>query len=219
MNPHIQSDPGWKIVTGPDIGPAAPTITFAQEPQPTALVMQITGVPGKYADGVCRSADYPIPPKAIGAVLTATFTVDDASLLFTQALELGAKFTLDNGMTLNGQLQFDYGKAPADMTLDLTSIAGSGWSPTQIVRPKFAPGSRHRVVIVYKWTATNISVMSITIDGTLYPIPLAMQGVAGKMLGWGRNLFQVNFQPNTNPKGGTWGWTLDDVGVDFVLGV
>ena len=217
----IQALPNWQVVTGPDIGPAVPTITFQQQPPPVppppppVLSMTITGVPGKYADGVVRSPDIPLPPGTTGAVLTAVFSVNEASLLYTQALEMGAKFTLDDGTTLNGQFQFDYGKSPTNMVLDLTSVTGSGWSPTPFVMAKFAPDVLHTVVATYKIDAAakKISITSVMIDGHLCTTPAYMLGVVGKALGWAKRMLQTNFQPNTNQKGGTWVWILHDVNV------
>jgi hypothetical protein len=221
----IQSKPGWSVVTGPSIGPAVPTITFTQQqptppppPPPSGLLMNITGVIGKYADGVVRSPDMPIPAGTTGAVLKAIFSVNAESLTQTQAIEIGAKFTMADGTTLNGQLQYDYGKSATEMTLDLTSTSGSGWSPTALTIPKFAPDVTHTVIITYSidTAAKKISVVSVSIDSKLYTTPPNMLGVPGKSLGWSKNAFQTNFQPNTNPKGGTWQWFLHDVSMQFL---
>lgn len=213
--PDIQASPNWQIVTGESINGTPdggiPTLTLTQRPM---LIIDIAGVAGKYADGVARSPDYPIPANTGHALLTVVFGVSDTSLEFTEALEMGAKFTLPNGLTLNGQLQFSYASA-TDMTLDLTSITGSGWSKTQVTIPKFAPHISHRVSIAYVFTDENIGVASVAVDGTLYTIPIQMQGVPGKALGWAANHFQTNFQANTNPKGGSWQWTLSNVCMDF----
>jgi hypothetical protein len=221
---HIQADPNWQIVTGPSIGPAVPKIDITQQPEtpavpaqaarpaiPGGLLIDITGVVGKYADGVARSADYPVPPGTTGMVLTAVFEVDANSFLYTQAIEIGCKVTQASGITLNGQLQFGYAAYPDKMVLDLTSISGSGWAPTKVVLPKFAPDVIHTVVIAYKVEPTQISVLSVTIDGALYPTDPSMMPVPGKSLGWAKGKFQTNFQPNTNPKGGNWHWVLNEV--------
>lgn len=55
---NIQAEPGWSTVTGPSIGPAIPQIKTSQVTDGfcTALLVDVTGVPGKYADGMVRSA-------------------------------------------------------------------------------------------------------------------------------------------------------------------
>jgi len=213
--PHIQADPGWSVVTGQSIGPAVPKIVITPKPPPQpvgSLLLGITGVKGKYADGVARSVDYPLPANAGNLALAVTFSVDPASLEFTQAIEIGCKPTLPDGTTLNGQLQFDYGKSATEMTLDLTSVKGSDWAPTTLTLPKFAPNVRHTVSIAYKLDVPGkkISVMTVLVDGTLFETPAAMQGVPGKALGWAKDRVMVNCQANTNPKGGTWQWEIYD---------
>ena len=211
--PHIQAQPGWSVVTGESINGTTnggiPKLTLTAQPAP--LLIAIEGVPGKYADGVARSADIPIPPNTGHALLTVKFSVDEASLEFAQALEMGAKFTLASGLTLNGQIQFSYGKSATDMTLDLTSVKGSGWAPTPVTLPKFAPNQPHTVAIAYALSEKAIAVPSVSINGALHSMPAEMQGVPGRDLGWGKNEFMVNIQPDTNPKGGAWNWTLLDV--------
>lgn len=215
--PHIQADPNWQVVTGPDIGPAAPKLDFTQISAGIVpvLLMDITGVVGKYADGVCRSADYPLPQNVTSAVLTATFALSAESLLYTQATEVGFKLTTPKGMTLNGQIQLDWGKSADNMTLDLTSTKGSGWAPTPVTLPKFTPNTVHTMQIHYQFGDADISVIAVEIDGVVYPTPAEMLRVPGKELGWKPNQWQVNFQPNTNDKGGNWKWMLFDVNMQF----
>ncbi len=214
---HIQAQPDWSTVTGASINGTPdggiPTLTLNE--RPASLVIAIEGVPGKYADGVARSADIPIPPNTGHALLTVTLSLDEASLEFAQALEMGAKFTLANGITLNGQIQFSYGNSATEMTLDLTSVEGSGWAPTPVTLPRFAPNQPHTVSIAYVLSDKDIAVPSISVDGKLYSMPAEMQGVPGKQLGWGKNAFMVNIQPDSNPKGGAWNWTLLDVTMQF----
>lgn len=211
--PNIQASPGWSVVTGESINGTKdggiPSINLAL--RPAALAIEIQGVPGKYADGVVRCADQPIPANTGHALLTVAFSVDEAALEFTQALEMGAKFTLQSGLTLNGQIQFDYGRSATEMTLDLTSVTGSGWAPTPVVLPKFAPNIRHVVSIAYALSDKSVAVPSVAVDGVLHSMPAEMQGVPGKMLGWAKNAYQVNCQANTNQKGGLWHWELIDV--------
>ena len=211
--PHIQAQPDWSTVTGESINGTPdggiPKLTLSAQPSP--LLIAIDGVPGKYADGVARSADIPIPPNTGHALLTVTFSLDEASLEFAQALEMGAKFTLPSGLTLNGQLQFDYSRSATEMTLDLTSVNGYAWAPSPVSLPKFAPNQPHTVAIAYALWDKDIAVPSVSVDGKVYNMPAEMQGVPGKQLGWGKNAFMVNIQPDTNPKGGAWNWTLLDV--------
>jgi len=214
--PHIQALPGWSLVNNSTIGPWPEAIEITPVPanpawMPPGLLLDITGTAGKYADGVARSPDIQMPANTGNAVLTVQFAVNEAALTDTQAIEMGFKYTTPAGITLNGQFQFDWGKSAADMILDLTSTTGSGWTPTPTTLPKFAPIAIHTVAAKYLFTATWIGISSVAIDGVVYQTPAAMLGCPGKSLGWAKNAFQVNIQPNTNPTGGEWSLLLLDV--------
>ena len=217
---HIQALPNWQVITGSDIGPAVPKITFTQEiappppPPPATLTMDITGVVGKYADGVVRSPDLPLPPGTSSAILTAVFSVDEASLEFAGGLEMGGKFTDSEGYTNNGQIQFSYNHSQTEMLLDLTSILGEGWDSTGNMMPKFAPDVLHTVATAYEFQP-KFGVSYVEVDGRRYVTAEAMEGVAYRNLGWPKDTFMVNMQPNTNQKGGNWLWTLHDVNVEL----
>jgi hypothetical protein len=220
----IQAQPGWSIVTvpsidGPSKAPGIPDITFTQQappPPPKQLSMSITGVPGKYADGVVRSPDLPLPIGTKNAVLRAAFSVDATSLVNAGGLEMGAKFTMPDGTTLNGQIQFGYNESATTMLLSLTSITGTGWSPTTLVLPKFAPDVEHTVAIGYE-LGSLLDVVFVHVDGIEYVTPPEMLGVPGKSLGWGENSFMTNFQANSKPTGGSWSWTLISVSMQLLV--
>ena len=209
MPTNIQSDPGWEIQTGSDIAPNPAVLELTQRPLwvPAGLLIESTGEPGKYSGAVARSADYPLPANVSNLVLTATFAFDGDSTTATESTELGVKITLPNGITLNGQFQYSWAN-PETMTLDLTSVTGSGWSPTTFVRPKFAPNVIHTIVAIYKFTDAALSIVSVDTDGELFTTPVNMQNVPGKALGWAKNSFMVNLQLNTNTTGGKWQWMI-----------
>jgi hypothetical protein len=221
----MQQDPGWEVVANSTIAPNNAKIALSQQPAGLvpSLLISTTGIPGKYSGAVARSADYPVPPNTSRAVLTAIFALDPNFLINGQSLEMGFKLTTPKGITLNGQFQFDCGKSATEMIFDLTSIAGSGWAPTPVVLPKFTPNVLHVVRAHYQWVEgveadgsdSYISAIAAEIDGALYATAPAMLKVPGKALGWGAGLFQTNFQPNVNQKGGTFQWELLDVSVMF----
>lgn len=208
---NVQALPGWSTVTGPSIGPVPPSkfaLTQQQRGLATSILIAVTGVPGAYADLMARSPDVPLPANTGSLKMLTTFAVDAGSLLYTQAAEIGTKLTGPNGLTLNGQTQWNYSIDPKLMVLDVTGPTFD-WLPTGIRIPKFAPNQLHTQILTYKFTPAAISVDSIEVDGVLYQVngPTA----PGQNLGWGKNALIAGFQPDTNPKGGAWNWEVFDV--------
>jgi hypothetical protein len=207
---NVQALPGWSTVTGPSIGPVPPSkfaLTQQQRGLATSILIAVTGVPGAYADLMARSPDVPLPANTGSLKMLTTFAVDAGSLLYTQAAEIGTKVTGPNGLTLNGQTQWNYSTDPKLMVLDVTGPTFD-WVPTAVKIPKFAPGL-HTELRTYAFTPEGILLASIEVDGILYPVdgPVA----PGQALGWGKNAMIAGFQPDTNPKGGAWNWEVFDV--------
>lgn len=210
--PDIQSLSGWGPVTGPSIGPVPPSkfeITQQARGLVSSLLIAVAGVPGKYADGMAKSSAIPLPAGTMSAKFSTTFALDADSLTNTQAIELGIKFTLANGLTLNGQIQFDYSTNPENMVIDVVNREYT-WSSIGVSLPKFALGVLHLVDIEYEITESSISVISITVDGVLYETPASLLNLPGQQLGWGKNQMIVGFQPDVNTKGGPFEWEIYD---------
>lgn len=190
-----------QVVVGPSIAPNPAKIELAPFPRG---MLTVTGIPGKYSGAVARSVDYDMPPNTGNVVFTASFALSEAYLKFAQSLEMGWKYTLPNGLTLNNQFEFDL-KRPDTMTLQLTKKAGAGWADTPFVRPKFTPDAIHTVVATSKFTDADVSVLSVEIDGELFTSTPDLVPCAGRSLGWGRNKWQINVQLNVNELGQTYG--------------
>jgi hypothetical protein len=210
---NVQAAAGWSVVTGSSIGPVPPSkcsLSQQQRGLVNSLLIAVTGVPGKYADAMCRSIDTPLPANTGNLKMFSTFALDANSLVETQAAEIGTKLTLPNGLTLNGQTQWDYSKSATGMVLDVTA-KNYDWASTGIVIPKFTPNELHTQINTYEFTEDAISLVAVEVDGVVYEIPTNPYGVPGQKLGWGANAMIAGFQPDTNPKGLSWNWEVFDV--------
>lgn len=211
----IQAILGWSTVTGPSIGPVAPNLfTFQQGTTqwlPQAGLISVTGVPGKYADGMLKYS-HVLPANTGHLIMTANFALDADSLINAQALELGTKITDENGITYNGQIQFDYSTSPTEMVLDVVNKDYT-WTRTRLSLPKFVPNTEYEVNITYGFDTVSrtISVLSVSINGVVYVTPADLIDLPGQNLGWGKNQMVAGFQPDVNTKGGSFQWMLYEV--------
>jgi hypothetical protein len=203
----------WKVVVGSDIGPNTPanyTLTQGLPWLPNAIELAVVGIVGKYCDWLIGTS-MSLPVGAQNIEDTVTFNLATDYLGAAQAIELDRVITDVNGITYNGSSQFDCSASATEMTWDICN-AGGHWVGTGITLPKFTPGVDHVVSTQMSIDPVkkSFAMLQITIDGTTYPVPAAMQNVSGESRGWGKGEIVPQAQQDVNAKGGSWEWCIKD---------
>lgn len=215
----IQTLTGWKEQTGSNIGGVAPAkYSFSQniQWQPQAALLAVTGISGKYCDWLVGALALPLLPNTGHLALRHRFMVDAGFAQAAQARELDTKITDANGITYNGSSQWNCAEKPGSMSFQVDK-AGGGWVDTGIVIPKFAPNVEHVERIEYEFNiaAKTYSVVSIEVDGVLYPLPANLQNLPGKNVGWAKSEILPQMQQDVNTTGGSWEWLVEDLSYEI----
>jgi hypothetical protein len=215
---NIQSEPGWSTVTGPSIGPAIPQIKTSQVTDGfcTALLVDVTGVSGKYADGMVRSAAAPLPANFTQVTTRFVFAVSAGHAASSQADEFGLMFTNGEGDKLYHVIQFDNSTSPTQAMLDVTGPTYE-WASTGATVAKFAPGVLHVLDIVgaYDAAGKKTAIFDVVLNGVQIYAPGVPLWVPAQALKWGPDIWFVEHQPDMNPKGGNHQIKIYSIGVTF----
>lgn len=215
----IQTLTGWKEQTGSNIGGVAPSkYSFTQgiEWEPEGALLAVTGIAGKYCDWLVGGLAIPLLPNTGRLALRHRFMVDQGFAFAAQARELDTKVTDANGITYNGSSQWDCSQSGALMFFQVDK-AGGGWENTGISLPKFAPNVEHQERIEYEFNVSQktYSVVSIEVDGVVYPLPASLQNLPGKNVGWAKSEILPQLQQDVNTTGGSWQWLVKDLAYDI----
>jgi hypothetical protein len=215
---NVQAALVWKSKTGANIGGVSPS-SFGMEqgvvlglPLASLLYIQNSATNPGYADWLAGGV-FPLPESCTGHLqMGVLFCVDADSLAHAQAVEVDTKITDANKVTYDGSLQFDYGQSAALMYVQIDR--NSKWVNTGIILPKFAPGVVHSILVEYEFNTVlkTSSVVSITIDGVLYPIQQTMWNIPGSSMGWAANEILPQLQMDVKPiAGAAWKWVIIDM--------
>jgi hypothetical protein len=212
----------WNPRTGTNIGGVPPASygmsqgTVFGLPNAALLRVQNLPEPGYYADWMSAGV-FHLPESCTGHLqMGISFFVDADSLANAQAIEMDTKITDANQITYDGSLQFDYSQSATNAVVEIVGAKG-GWVETGIIIPKFAPNVEHSVLIEYEFNsaAKTSSVVSITIDGTLYPMPANLSNIPGSTNAphpWAANEILPQLQQDVKPiANAAWQWLVTDL--------
>lgn len=197
----LEQQPGWTGEDDASIGPNPPAVAKIVQVtpppiiQPMTMSLLTTGVVGKYCDWMAKKT-VPVPAGALNCLLRASYTF--SSVTGIQAWEVGRRKTSALKITDNGQTQLV--PKGTQLEFDIVPSAEGGWKDTGIRFPMFQPGIAYEQELFYVNDADGaLSLMYVSLNGILQPIPPALQHIAGADLGWAANEAVVAFQPDANP--------------------
>jgi hypothetical protein len=161
------------------------------------MTLSTTGVKGKYCDWMCKKT-VPVMPGALNCLIRAGYTFD--SVVGINAWEIGRRRTNGNKITDNGQTQLV--PRNGQLEFDIVPSAKGGWQDTGIRFPMFDPGVAYDQELYYVNDAGGaLSLIYVSLNGNLQPIPAGLQHIAGANLGWAAAEAVFAFQPDANPTG------------------
>jgi hypothetical protein len=189
---QLQSLPDWKKEVGANIGGVSPTnYGFFQL---GGLMLLYTEGP-KYADWLA-AISRPICPNTGNLSLSFQVMVDADSLTAAQALEFDTKVSIATYI-YNFSSQLNYAEGGM---LQISNAQGN-WIDTGFKPGKLTPGVWHTFVYVYKFDtgAKTYSIVSVEIDGLIFPIPSSLGNLKAIQSNWADSAnFQVQLDLGAN---------------------
>jgi len=197
----------WEALANAGIGGPVPYVaptTYTATPATTAdpyLTVVIEG--SKYTD-MMAATHRPLLPVFYSDQVYYSFAFDiNSSTQAIQALEFEASYCDANQYYYNNSMQLSYVN-PVDEIQAYVSPTNV-WANTGIIIPKFAVGVATPVVVNYlvNTVAHTMSTLSLSVNGTTYPLPAEFQQVPGAIRsGWAAGVY-VQFQLDLPYAGGT----------------
>jgi hypothetical protein len=191
----LEQDSGWSADADSTISPNPPSIyTNTQSGSPVEMTLTTKGQSGKYTGWMAKKT---IGLKAgqVHMLVRASYTFNSVSGI--QAWEMGRRLTNENGVTDNGQTQL-YPK-DGQLEFDIVPSPKGGWKDTGCRFPLFVEGTTYNEEIYYVDDSDGaLSVMYVSLNGTVCSIPSSIQNISGLAQGWSKNSAVMAFQPDAN---------------------
>ncbi len=193
---NLQQESGWSLDASSSISPNPPAVyTINQSGSPIVMTLNTVGRSGLYTGWMAKKNIS--TSGQLHMLVSATYTFNSVSGI--QAWEVGRRATNANGVTDNGQTQL----VPISgglLEFDIVPSASGGWKDTGCRFPMFVKGITYDEELYYINDASGaLSLMYVSLNGTVCTIPSGLQSIAGLAQGWAPNTAVMAFQPDANP--------------------
>ena len=172
-------------------------------PSSTAALVFIEG--GAYSDFEAYVTRPALPNTGL-LTLNYTLTTDRNAPVMAQAIETDTILTV-NGWTYNLSAQLNYEEGGH---FQVANESGT-WIDSGCVPGKLSPDVPHKISIQYHFSqiSRTSSVLSVTVDDSVYPLPLSLGNIPARQRGWSDGaIFQL--QLDLGASGGAYSVLIDE---------
>jgi hypothetical protein len=196
---NLEQVTGWTSEADSSISPNQPsTYNITQSSAPVEMTLVTQGASGLYSGWIAKKS-ITTPSTASHMLVRVSYTFNSVSGI--QAWEVGRRYTNANGVTDNGQTQLSL-KSNGQLEFDIVPSSSGGWKDTGCRFPTFVAGTTYNEELYYVDDSTgSLSLMYVSLNGTVCDIPSSLQSITGSSQGWAKNSAVLAFQPDANPTG------------------